>query len=162
LNLADVKLLQGKKNGNPCYFRSMSAVKHLVGGKKQVFVPGSGPNYPFKNLVGFLSESKSSVDMGLLVAYNNAGSLLSEDDAARSAKKYSLSVTFTRIRLNATRCHLRNRERKSLSGLGDENSAVTGGLAPLQSFFGVVYEHREGLGVGRPPGSLSSSFKKIA
>jgi hypothetical protein len=44
--------------------------------------------------------------------------------------------------------------------LGHANSAVTGRFAPVQSFFGVVYEHREGFGVGRPSGSLNSSCKK--
>jgi hypothetical protein len=40
----------------------MNAVENQVDGKKQVFVPGLEPNYPFKNLVGFVSELKSPVD----------------------------------------------------------------------------------------------------
>jgi hypothetical protein len=43
----------------------MSAVEHQVDGKKQVFVPRLGPNYPVQNLVSFLSELKSSVDLRL-------------------------------------------------------------------------------------------------
>jgi hypothetical protein len=46
----------------------MSAVEPQVDGKEQVCVPGLGPNYPLKNLVGFLSELKNSVDLMLLVA----------------------------------------------------------------------------------------------
>ena len=46
---------------------SSSAVEDQVDGKKQFFVPGLGSKYPLKILVGFFSELKSFVDLGLLV-----------------------------------------------------------------------------------------------
>ena len=96
-NVADLKLLLGLKSWKRLLLQIMSAVEHKVDNTKQLFVPGSASNYPFKQLVGFVSELKSTVDLVLLVACHNARqlpprSLLSEEDTARSAKHYSLSV----------------------------------------------------------------------
>ena len=44
-------------------------------GKKQVFVPGLGSKYPLQNLVGFLSELKSSVDLRFLVECHDVTSI---------------------------------------------------------------------------------------
>jgi hypothetical protein len=67
LNVADLKLLLGPSKWK-CLslLQGMSAVENQVVGKKQVFVPGLGPNYPLKNLAGFLSELKSSFDLSCL------------------------------------------------------------------------------------------------
>jgi hypothetical protein len=77
LNVANLKLLQGpsKWKSLSLLLQDMSAVENQVDGKKQVFVPGLGPNYPLKNLVGFLSELKSSVDLRLLVERHDATSV---------------------------------------------------------------------------------------
>jgi hypothetical protein len=55
--------------------QSMSAVEHQVDGKKQVFVPGLGSNYPLQNLVGFLSELTSSVDLRFLLECHDVTSI---------------------------------------------------------------------------------------
>ena len=75
LSVADLKLLLGPTNWKSMLLQSMSAVEHQVDGKKQVFVPGLGSNHPLQNLVGFLSELKSSVDSRLLVECNDVTSV---------------------------------------------------------------------------------------
>lgn len=70
-NVADLKLLLGLKSWKRLLLQSMSAVEHKVDNTKQLFVPGSASNYPFKQLVGFVSDLKSTVDLVLLVACHN-------------------------------------------------------------------------------------------
>jgi len=43
--------------------------------RQHVFVPGLGSNYPLQNLVGFLSELKSSVDLRFLVECHDVTSI---------------------------------------------------------------------------------------
>ena len=70
-NVADLKLLLGLTRWKSLLLESMSAVEHNVDNTRQLFVPGSASNYPFKQLAGFVSELKSIVDLVLLVACHN-------------------------------------------------------------------------------------------
>jgi hypothetical protein len=47
-NVADLKLLPGLQIRKSLLLQSMSAVEHKLDNTKQLFVPGSASNYPFK------------------------------------------------------------------------------------------------------------------
>jgi hypothetical protein len=113
--------------------------------------------------VGFLSELKRSVDLRLLVEYHDAtlvptalitkrGGRSAVGKALQSFRKVLPAFVQTHRAVifatgNASRSE--DLEMKIVRLLDD--------FRPCRGFFGVVYEHREGFGVGRPSGSLDSS-----
>jgi hypothetical protein len=167
-NVADLKLLLGPTKWKSLLLQSMSAVEHQVDGKKQVFVPGLGSNHPLQNLVGFLSELKSSVDSRLLVECNDVTSVstaLITKRGGRSAVGKALQP-FRKLLPAFVRTH-----RAVIFATGNASRSadwemqivrLLEDLRPCRVFSELfTSKHREGFGVGRPSGSLNSScFKK--
>jgi hypothetical protein len=146
---------------------SSSAVEDQVDGKKQFFVPGLGSKYPLKILVGFFSELKSFVDLGLLVECHDvtpASTALITKRGGCSAVGQALqpfrkllpaSVQTHRAVIFAT---------GSASRSADWEMHIVRLLKDLRPcrFYSELFTSIERIWCGRPSGSLNSSCKQKA